>query len=29
MPNEIVGLVLTAIISGGGANILHNLADKE
>ena len=27
IPNAIVGLVLTAIVSGGGANMLHDLTD--
>jgi hypothetical protein len=29
IPNQIVGLVLTAIIAGGGANLLHDLVDQE
>lgn len=28
-PNEIVGLVLTAIVAGGGANLLHDLTDNK
>ena len=28
IPNQIVGLVLTAIIAGGGANLLHDLVDQ-
>lgn len=26
--NDIVGLVLTAIVAGGGANLLHDATDK-
>lgn len=29
IPNQIVGLVLTAVIAGGGANLLHDLVDQE
>jgi hypothetical protein len=29
IPNQIVGQILTALLGGGGANILHNLTDKE
>ncbi len=29
IPNFVVGQILTAIVGGGGANILHNLTDKE
>ena len=29
MPDEIVGKVLTAIVAGGGANIIHDLTDTE
>lgn len=29
MPNELLGQILTAIVAGGGANLLHNLTDKE
>ena len=28
IPNAIVGLVLTAIVAGGGANLLHDLTDE-
>ena len=28
IPNHTIGLVLTAIVAGGGANLLHNLTDK-
>jgi len=28
IPNAIVGLVLTAVVAGGGANLLHDLTDK-
>lgn len=28
IPDPIVGQVLTAIVSGGGANLLHDLVDK-
>lgn len=28
IPNVTVGLVLTAIVAGGGANLLHDLTDK-
>jgi len=27
IPNQVVGRVLTAIVSGGGANLLHDLFD--
>lgn len=27
IPNAIVGLVLTAVVAGGGANLLHDLTD--
>lgn len=29
IPNPIVGQILTALVSGGGANILHNLMDNK
>jgi hypothetical protein len=29
IPNEIVGKVLTAIVAGGGSNLLHDLVDRE
>ena len=29
IPNMLVGQLLTAIVAGGGANLLHNLTDKE
>lgn len=28
IPNVLVGKVLTAVVAGGGANILHDLTDK-
>jgi len=28
VPNPIVGLILTALVAGGGSNLLHNLFDK-
>ena len=28
IPNEIVGLILTGIVAGGGANLLHDLIDQ-
>ena len=28
IPNEIVGLVLTAFVAGGGANLLHDLVSE-
>ena len=27
IPNPIIGLVLTAIVAGGGSNLLHDLVD--
>jgi hypothetical protein len=29
IPNPLIGQILTAAIGGGGANILHDLTDKE
>jgi hypothetical protein len=29
IPNKIIGLVLTAIVAGGGANLLHDVSDKK
>jgi uncharacterized membrane protein HdeD (DUF308 family) len=28
IPNVLVGQILTAIVAGGGANLLHDLTDK-
>ena len=28
IPNELVGKILTAVVAGGGANLLHDLTDK-
>lgn len=28
IPNELIGKVLTAVVAGGGANLLHDLTDK-
>lgn len=28
IPNALVGKVLTAVVAGGGANLLHDLTDK-
>ena len=28
IPNALVGQILTAIVAGGGANLLHDLTDK-
>ena len=28
IPNELIGKVLTAIVAGGGSNLLHDLTDK-
>jgi hypothetical protein len=28
IPNQIIGMVLTAIVSGGGANMLHDITDQ-
>lgn len=28
IPSEIVGKILTAIVAGGGSNLLHDLTDK-
>lgn len=27
--NQIIGQIVTAVVSGGGANLLHDLFDKE
>lgn len=29
IPNQLIGQILTAIVAGGGANLLHNLTDKD
>jgi hypothetical protein len=29
MPNPIVGQVLTAVVAGGGSNLLHDLVDQN
>lgn len=29
IPNQLIGLILTAVVAGGGANLLHDLTDKE
>ena len=29
IPNALVGKVLTAVVAGGGANLLHDLTDKQ
>jgi hypothetical protein len=29
MPDPLVGKILTAIVAGGGANLLHDLTDKQ
>lgn len=29
IPNELIGKILTAIVAGGGANLLHDLTDKD
>ena len=29
IPTPMVGLILTAIVAGGGANMLHDLTDKQ
>ena len=29
MPNVLIGQILTAIVAGGGANLLHDLTDKQ
>ena len=29
IPNALVGKVLTAVVAGGGANLLHDLTDKS
>jgi len=28
IPNQTIGMILTAIVAGGGANLLHDLTDK-
>jgi len=28
IPNELIGKILTAIVAGGGSNLLHDLTDK-
>ena len=28
IPNELIGKVLTAIVAGGGSNLLHDLVDQ-
>ena len=28
IPNQIIGLVLTAVVAGGGANLLHDVSNK-
>lgn len=28
IPNPLVGMILTAVVAGGGANILHDLTDS-
>jgi len=29
IPNALVGKILTAVVAGGGANLLHDLTDKS
>jgi hypothetical protein len=29
MPDPLVGKILTAIVAGGGSNLLHDLTDKQ
>ena len=29
IPSPIVGLVLTAVVAGGGSNLLHDLVDQK
>ena len=29
IPNELIGKILTAIVAGGGANILHDLSNQQ
>lgn len=29
IPNPVIGMVLTAVVAGGGANLLHDLTDKS
>lgn len=29
MPNQIIGKVLTAVVAGGGSNLLHDLVDQK
>jgi len=28
IPSELIGKILTAVVAGGGANLLHDLTDK-
>jgi len=28
IPNQLIGQILTAIVAGGGSNLLHDLTDK-
>jgi len=28
IPGELIGKILTAVVAGGGANLLHDLTDK-
>jgi len=28
IPNQLVGLILTAVVAGGGANLLHDITDQ-
>lgn len=29
IPNELIGKILTAIVAGGGSNLLHDLTDSQ
>ena len=29
IPNELIGKILTAVVAGGGSNLLHDLVDKD
>ena len=29
IPNQLIGQILTAIVAGGGSNLLHDLTDKQ
>ena len=29
IPNELIGKILTAIVAGGGSNLLHDLVDQS